>query len=121
MPTGDLATLDAALTATAKVPAWSLADDALMAEHTALFRLEQRVAAARLDRLSEIDDRRPPLGQGAPSTVAWLRWRFRLPAPTAARAVRLARLLRHRPHTSAALATGDLTLDQAHAILDSLD
>src|SRR4051812_25363563 len=110
---GDLETIADVLTDAATAPLWSCGDAALVSECETLHRLEQRLAGLKLRVLAEIDHRGLARELGATSTTAWVRWRLRLPAGTAARMVRLARSLVAYRATASALAAGDVTAEQA--------
>lgn len=118
--TGELATIANALTSISAKPAWSHADAELTTTVETLYVLEQRLAGVKLALLGEFDDRGLARDLGTTSTAAWAHWRLRCSPTTASAMVRLSRALRDRPTTAAALAAGQLTVDQARAITDSL-
>ncbi|MFC7483756.1 DUF222 domain-containing protein [Luedemannella flava] len=120
MSTGELGVIDDAVTILAARPEWSRRDVDVVADCEAVHRLEQRLAAVRLALVGELDARGLARDLGATSTIAWLRWRLRIPGPAAARMLRLARALRSHPATTDALTSGNLTVDQAHAITESM-
>ncbi|MFC7482496.1 DUF222 domain-containing protein [Luedemannella flava] len=121
MLAGELTTIADAVTRLAARPTWSPGDAALLADCAALHALEQRVAALKLVALGELDERGLAHDAGATSTMAWLRWRWRMSAGAASAALRLARALRRHPGTRRRLLAGELTQEQAHAIVESLD
>jgi hypothetical protein len=120
MLTGALATIADAVRDVAAKPHWSRGDAELTAACAAVHQLEQRLAGIRLGLLGELDERDLARDNGATSTTAWVRWRLRVPAGPAAAMVRLARALRSCPTTAAALESGDLTEEQARAIVSSV-
>ncbi|MEU4471954.1 DUF222 domain-containing protein [Micromonospora sp. NPDC023888] len=117
----ELAQADDAVAACVDDAAWALADDELIAALDAAHRLEQRLAAVKLALVREIDGRGTAQAQGASSTAVWLRERLRLTVPTARRLVDLAAALdTGNPGVRAALANGDITVDQARVIADTV-
>ncbi|MEU7750573.1 DUF222 domain-containing protein [Micromonospora sp. NPDC049171] len=100
---------------------WALAEDELIAALDAAHRLEQRLAAVKLALVREIDGRGTARAQGASSTAVWLRERLHLTISTARRLVDLAAALdAGNPGIRAALANGDITVDQARVIADTV-
>ena len=117
MLTGELDTIDAAVTAFAARPDWSRDDTALVAACVAVHTLQQRLAGLAVRLVGEIDARGLARELGATSTTAWVRWRLHQSAAGANSTVRLARELRDRSTTAAAVADGRLTTEQAHVIV----
>ena len=72
-------------------PVWAKPDCLMIDEVDRLVVAAQRVAAATLARVREIDGRGLAVGAGATSTVAWLRDRYRMSGGAASRLVKLAR------------------------------
>jgi hypothetical protein len=100
---------------------WSWADERLVSTFDALHVLEQRVVAAQLVLLREIDGRGLGRRLGGASSAAWLRNRHRLNPATASRRVKLAAALdADLPRTAAALADGSINVEQAQAIADAV-
>ncbi|MEU8180058.1 DUF222 domain-containing protein [Micromonospora sp. NPDC049044] len=117
----ELARADDAVAVCVDDAAWALADDELIAALDAAHRLAQRLAAVTLALVREIDGRGTARAQGASSTAVWLRERLRLTVPAARRLVDLAAALESgNPGVRAALANGDITLDQARVIADTV-
>jgi hypothetical protein len=112
-----LAVLDRALDDVRSLPVWSASDATLV---TCLDRVQvmvAQVAALRLRLVREVDGRGLPVGQGASSTTAWLRDRYRLSGGAAHRLVRLAAALdAGLPATGDALAAGAVNVEQAQVI-----
>jgi hypothetical protein len=112
-----LAVLDRALDDVRSMPVWSASDAALV---TCLDRVQvmvSQVAALRLRLVREVDGRGLPVGQGASSTTAWLRDRYRLSGSAAHRMVRLAAALdAGLPGAADALAAGAVNVEQAQVI-----
>src|SRR3954453_10523103 len=75
--------------------------------------LEPRVAA-------HADDLKVGEDEGATSTATWWAHATRQVRPTAAGQVRLAHALTERTHVRAALARGELRVEQARVIIDAL-
>ncbi|MGC5287520.1 DUF222 domain-containing protein [Micromonospora sp. DT231] len=117
----ELAQADEAVAACVDDAAWALTEDELVAALDAAHRLEQRLAAVTLALVREIDGRGTARAQGASSTAVWLRERLRLTVPAARRLVDLAAALdTGNPGVRAALANGDITVDQARVIADTV-
>ncbi|TNH30791.1 DUF222 domain-containing protein [Micromonospora orduensis] len=116
-----LAQAEHAIGACADAPAWALPEKDLIAALDAAHRVEQRLAAAKLALIRELDGRGTPSAQGATSTVVWLRERLRLTVPAARRLVDLAAALdTGNPGVRQALADADITVDQARVIADAV-
>ena len=113
MQTGALSTIAKGLAELGETPVWTLGDDDLVAEFTELWRVEQRAAALRLARLSELDARGLAGQRGATSTVSWLRSVLLVGSNAAGRMLHLARGLRSAPATATALAEGGIHVEQA--------
>jgi hypothetical protein len=118
--TGALRIISKGLAELGDNPLWTLGDEELLAEFTELHRIEAQVAALRLARLSELDSRGIPGQRGATSTVSWLRSVLLISAKAAARMLGLARGLRTAPATAAALTAGEVNVEQAHAVVETL-
>ncbi|GGO32068.1 HNH endonuclease signature motif containing protein [Micromonospora parathelypteridis] len=117
----ELAQADDAVAACVNAAAWALAEHELIAALDAAHRLEQRLAAVKLALIRELDARGTARAQGASSTAVWLRDRLRLTVPTARRLVDLAAALDiGNPGVRHALASADITLDQARVIADTV-
>ncbi|WP_433651804.1 DUF222 domain-containing protein [Micromonospora zamorensis] len=102
-------------------PAWALPEHDLVAALDAAHRLEQRLAAVKLALVRELDGRGTGTAQGASSTVVWLRDRLRLSVSAARRLVDLADALdTGAPGVRAALASGDISVEQARVIGDAV-
>lgn len=112
-----LAQVEAAVTASADRPVWTLPDGDLVAALDAVHALEQRLAAKKLELVREIDGRGVAAAHGAASTGAWLRERLRLGVTSARRLVDLAGFLDQGPAVvREALADGSITVEQAQVI-----
>jgi len=118
--TGALSAIGNSLAELGETPVWTLGDDDLLAEFTELWRIEQRTAALRLARLAELDSRGIRGQRGAASTVSWLRSVLLIGTNAAGRMLGLARGLRSAPATATALAAGEVNVEQAHAVVDTL-
>ncbi|MET8092047.1 DUF222 domain-containing protein [Micromonospora sp. NPDC005220] len=103
-------------------PVWALAEHDLTAALDAAHRIEQQLAAVKLTLVRELDGRGTAQAQGASSTAVWLRDRLRLTVPAARRLVELASALdTGDPEVRQALADGDVSLEQARVITDTVD
>jgi Domain of unknown function (DUF222)/HNH endonuclease len=102
-------------------PVWAKPDSLMVDEVDRLVVAAQRVAAATLARVREIDGRGLAVGAGASSTVAWLRDRHRMSGGAASRLVTVARALdSDLSPTAAALAAGAVNVEQAQVITDAV-
>ncbi|MET8280816.1 DUF222 domain-containing protein [Micromonospora sp. NPDC005174] len=118
----ELAQARGAVAASAAAPVWALAEHDLVAALDAAHRLEQQLAAVKLALVRELDGRGTAQAQGASSTAVWLRDRLRLSVPAARRLVEFASTLdTGAPEVRQALADGDVTLEQARVIADTVD
>ncbi|MET8524939.1 DUF222 domain-containing protein [Micromonospora sp. NPDC005172] len=112
-----LAQAGAAVADCLDAPAWALSEHDLVAALDAAHRLAQRLAAVQLALVREVDGRGTARAQGASSTAVWLRDRLRLDGSAARRLVDLAGALDGgAPGVRAALADGDITVEQARVI-----
>ena len=84
-------------------------------------RLESRVAELKARVLAHADDLKVGEEEGATSTATWWAHTTRQVRPTATGQVRLAHALTTREHVRAALAAGELRVEQAQVIIDALD
>ncbi len=107
------------LAETADAPHSTLSTDALAETLADLVRGIAGLHARFLEELAEADRRDLPTHLGATSTAAMLRG-LGFTAREATRHARLATALVDHPHTHRALAHGDITLDQADAIITSV-
>ncbi|WFE49148.1 HNH endonuclease signature motif containing protein [Micromonospora sp. WMMD1155] len=116
-----LAQAEAAVADCLDASVWALPEHDLVAALDAAHRLEQRLAAVQLALVREVDGRGTALTQGASSTAVWLRDRLRLSVSAARRLVDLAAALdAGAPGVSAALASGDISVEQARVISDTV-
>ncbi len=102
---------------------WAKPDFAVVDELDLLMTVAQRVAAATLARVREIDGRGLAVGVGATSTLAWLRERYRMSGSAAGQLVKLARALDVEADspTAAGLAAGGVNVEQARVIADAVE
>ncbi|MFY1616925.1 DUF222 domain-containing protein [Micromonospora sp. WMMD736] len=118
----ELAQARGAVAVSAAAPVWALAEHDLVAALDAAHRLEQQLAAVKLALVRELDGRGIARAQGASSTAVWLRDRLRLTVPAARRLVESASALdAGAPEVRRALADGDVSLEQARVIADTVD
>jgi hypothetical protein len=97
---------------------WS--DTQLIDRLDALHALSQRIAAAELALVREIDGRGVPRAQGAANITGWLRDRLRISGRTAGQWKRLADTAAAHPAGAAALAAGEVNIEQLAVIGDAL-
>ncbi|MFG1917312.1 DUF222 domain-containing protein [Micromonospora sp. NPDC048898] len=117
----ELTQAEAAVAACVDASAWALAESDLIEALDAAHRLEQRLAAVQLSLVRELDGRGTAVTRGASSTAVWLRERLHLTISTARRLVDLAAALdAGNTGIRAALANGDITVDQARVIADTV-
>src|SRR4051794_31566771 len=110
------------LDAVADAITWSMSAEEAGAALVQLTRLDARVAGLRLRLAAEADRRDVGGAVGATSTASWWAHETRMTRAAAHREMRLARALEseHEP-VRAALGRGDLLLDQAQVVVDSVD
>ncbi|WP_422739438.1 DUF222 domain-containing protein [Micromonospora sp. WMMD729] len=112
-----LAQAEAAVADCLDAPVWALPEHDLVAALDAAHRLAQRLAAVQLALVRELDGRGTARAQGASSTAVWLRDRLRLDGSAARGLVDLAGALdAGAPGVRAALADGDISVEQARVI-----
>jgi hypothetical protein len=101
---------------------WAKPDSLVVDELEQLVIAAQKVAAATLARVREVDGRGIAAGAGASSTLAWLRDRHRISGGAASRLVKLARALDADADspTAAALAAGTVNVEQVQVITDAV-
>lgn len=107
-----------ALSDLAQANLWSMSERELLELRVELESFRARVDSAVLAATREVDARGAAVATGAASTAAWLRGRLRLHPRTADVEVKLATALdRDRAATGAALARGEVTLEQAEVVV----
>ncbi|WP_433119855.1 DUF222 domain-containing protein [Micromonospora sp. CA-246542] len=112
-----LARAEAAVADCLNAAVWALPGHDLVAALDTAHRLAQRLAALQLALVREVDGRGTARAQGASSTAVWLRGRLRLDGSAARRLVDLAGALdAGAPGVRAALVDGDITVEQARVI-----
>jgi hypothetical protein len=87
-----------------------------------VFAAMQRLAAVQLMLVREVDGQGVAADAGATSTLAWLRDRYRISGSAASQLVKLARALDTEADspTAAALAAGEVNVEQAKVITDAV-
>ncbi|GAA5190144.1 HNH endonuclease signature motif containing protein [Rugosimonospora acidiphila] len=109
--------LEHAVRSLAHASVWAQSPQVLIDCLDQAYALASRLDAVRLGLIREIDGRDLARRQGATTTTAWLRDRYRLSGGTAARQVRLAAALHGGlPKTVEAMAAGTVNLEQAQVI-----
>src|SRR5687768_28010 len=101
---------------------WAWSDDDLGTRVDQLYAHLQRVSAAHLAVIREIHGRGLPARQGTTSAAQWLHQRHRITTGLAGRLPRLGQALDSDEHaaTADALASGDVNVEQAEAIVELL-
>ncbi|MEU8156618.1 DUF222 domain-containing protein [Micromonospora sp. NPDC048986] len=116
----ELVRAESVVAACVDAPAWALCERDLIAALDTTHRLQQRLAAAQLAVVRELDGRGTALAQGASSTTVWLRHRLRLDVSAARRLVGLAASLDVAPPAVRdALASGAISVEQARVVADT--
>jgi hypothetical protein len=116
-----LAVLEQALDHCLSEPLWARTSQQVLAYFDRLQVHKRRVAALESGLLRELEALAVPARQGASSTVAWLRGRYRVSGGGAKRMVVLAQALDDRlPVLSQALAAGTVNAEQARVIADAV-
>jgi hypothetical protein len=106
-----------ALKECARTPLWARSSQELIDGLDRVQVLASQLASVGLELLREIDGRGIPAAQGATSTTAWLRDRYRMSPGAAGQQVKLARALDTQlPQAAAALAAGAINPEQAQLI-----
>jgi Domain of unknown function (DUF222)/HNH endonuclease len=102
-------------------PVWAKPESLVVEEIDRLVIAAAKVAAATLARVREIDGRGLAVAEGATSTLAWLRDRYRISGGATSRLVKLARALdSDLSPTAEALAAGEVNIEQAQVITDAV-
>jgi hypothetical protein len=114
---GPWAAVEDALKECARITPWARSAQELIDGLDRVHVLASQLTFLGLALLAEIDGRGIPKAQGASSTAAWLRDRYRLSPGTASQQVKLAAALDSQlPEAAAALAAGSLNVEQAQLI-----
>jgi hypothetical protein len=98
--------------------AWAISDARLSSCVDRVRVLAQQIAAIELALVRQVDRRGLAVGEGATSTLAWLRDRHRISGRAAAQLVKLARALDTDTGSpmAEALAAGQVNVEQARII-----
>lgn len=100
---------------------WQLGDRECLQVLTDIHRLEASLAAVKLRVLGAVDERDVTGNETGLGTAAWLHATCRQALPAARREVALARSMQHRfAGLASAMAHGDVSADQAFAVVDVL-
>jgi Domain of unknown function (DUF222) len=99
--------------------AWALSNTELLSCVDDVHVLAQQAAAVQLALIHQVDTRGLATADGATSTAAWLQDRFRISGKAASRQVKLATAL-EASATADALATGEVNIEQAQVIAESV-
>ncbi|MDG4840789.1 DUF222 domain-containing protein [Micromonospora sp. WMMD967] len=115
-----LAQAEEVVAACADTAAWALPAHELIAALDTAHRVEQRLAAVKLDLIRELDGRGIARAHGASSTTVWLRERLHLTVTAARRLVDLAATLdTGNPAVRQALLDATITVEQARVIAET--
>ncbi|MGW0214732.1 DUF222 domain-containing protein [Micromonospora chokoriensis] len=115
-----LAQAEEVIAVCADTAAWALPEHELIAALDTAHRVEQRLAAVKLDLIRELDGRGIARAHGASSTTVWLRERLHLTVTAARRLVDLAVTLdTGNPAVRQALLDATITVEQARVIADA--
>jgi hypothetical protein len=103
----------------AGTPVWSMPPEELGSTLVAVTELAAQVAQLQLRLLAQAE--RVGIGQevGATSAANWLAHQTRTTRPAVHRAARLATALEEHPDVDTALAAAEVTVEQAHVIVDA--
>jgi hypothetical protein len=110
------ATVDEVLTD----PLWSLSDTEVADQTRRVFIVMQRLSARFAALVGEAESRKIPQKAGAATPTAWLAGSLAMAGPEAHRWVKLAGLLQQTPTVSEALASGQVTAEQARVIAQTV-
>ncbi len=102
-------------------PVWSMSSEELGSTLVEVTRLLAQVAQLQLRLLAQAERVEVGVSVGATSAANWLAHETRTTRPAVHRAARLATALEGHPDVDAALATAELTVDQAQVIVDAVD
>lgn len=111
----------AGLTGPCGAPTWQLSDAEVETGLACVLDLEAKAAALRAGLLREAEVRDLHSRTRAPSVEHWLGDRFRLSRADAAARMRSASVLGRHPTVEAALARGEVTVEQATVVTAALD
>src|SRR6478735_8890651 len=100
---------------------WSMDDADARTTLVELTRLEAQVGELKARVAAHADDLQVGEDVGATNTACWLAHQTKATRPDAHRVVRLGHDLESHPVTRAALAAGDLVVEQARVILRAVD
>src|SRR4051795_7030597 len=115
------AQMRAAVTSVAGAPVWSMTAPEAASTLVQLTRLEAQVAELKARVAVHADFLSVGAEVGATSTANWLAHQTKTTRPAAHRLVKLGTGLQNHPTTRAALAAGEVLVDQAQVILDAVD
>jgi Domain of unknown function (DUF222)/HNH endonuclease len=117
---GALGEVEAAVDAVLIGPLSSLADDEVIGETRRLFVVMQRLSSRFAALVGEAEARQIPRAAGAATPTAWLADSLAMGGSEAHRWVKLAGLLRETPAVDSALAAGQVTVEQARVIAQTV-
>ena len=113
---GALGQVETAVDAVMIDPLWSLSDSEVADETCRLFVVMQRLSCRFAGLVAEAGSRQLGRQAGAATPTAWLAGLLALGGPQAHRWVKLAGLLEKTPTVAQALASGEITAEQARVI-----
>jgi len=112
--------VEAAVDADLAGPVWSLSDGEITGEVAGVFTVMQKLAARFVSLLGEAGGRQIPQELGAANLTAWLTSSLAMSGAEAGRWVKLARLLPQAPAAAQALTAGEVNLEQARVIAQTV-
>ncbi|GEP34460.1 HNH endonuclease [Nocardioides szechwanensis] len=116
-----LSAIEVELDAIEHAPAWFLSDADARQALLRTTRVAVRVAAAELKLAAHADRNDLGAESGATSAAVWWAIETRMTQREAARKMKLAKALEQQDQVSEALAAGDVLVDQAQAVTESVD
>jgi len=117
---GAVGQVEAAVDADLAVPVWSLSDGELTGEVAGVFTVMQKLAARFVSLLGEAGGRQLAQELGAANLTAWLTSSLAMSGAEASRWVKLVKLLPQAPVAAEALAAGEVNLEQARVIAQTV-
>jgi len=117
---GAVGQVEAAVDADLAGPVWSLSDGELAGEVAGVFTVMQKLAARFVSLLGEAGGRQLAQELGAANLTAWLTSSLAMSGAEASRWVKLVKLLPQAPVAAEALTAGEVNLEQARVIAQTV-
>ncbi|NUT37410.1 MAG: DUF222 domain-containing protein [Hamadaea sp.] len=112
--------VEAAVAVLSRAPLASLPDSAVSEQTRRVFDVMQVLSARFSALVHEADQRGIPGAEGAAGLTAWLAFGLAMSGPEAARQTKLARMLPSVPEVADALVAGEVNVEQARVIVQSV-